>query len=307
MVSAAAGTNSASACCQRRRQTGDGGAHAVLVGTETLDHHDAGAAAGDGLLEGGFDDLAIGTVGHQRGEGFSPLRRGIGDDAVDVVLGREGEQVDAARRDIGVAGEGHDRLAGARATCPAAWTEGAKSGPMISSAPSLRASCVAACAPSAVPRSSLTSKVRSAPGNSASAISAAFFSELPTVAPCPSAVSGRMRPTRTLPLPMVWPVLSAGTESTGCRPSRNRGSLRYHRCRRRERARQSPRTRARETERPGARDETRRDLQSWTKLSDLRPNAGRELIGPGGPRPPSGTVAPTVGLSCQSGMVFSSC
>ena len=69
----------------------------------------------DRLLERGLGHGAVGVVGDERGERPFALARRIADDALDVGLGQEAQQVDAARGHIGVGRErDHPDIARAR-------------------------------------------------------------------------------------------------------------------------------------------------------------------------------------------------
>src|SRR4051812_12947990 len=89
-----------------------------------------------------------------------------------------------------------------RAAEPTTPTECANNGPMMISAPSASA-CWAACwAPPEVPPSSFTRSWTLGLLNSASAISPAFFIDSATVPALPPADNGRIRATRTAPVPI---------------------------------------------------------------------------------------------------------
>ena len=90
----------------------------------------------------------------------------------------------------------------ARAARPAP-TVRANSGPRMISAPSSSACWAACCAPGALPPSSFTSSWMSGLLNSASAISAALRIDCAATAALPLADSGRIRPTLTLPSPIL--------------------------------------------------------------------------------------------------------
>ena len=92
-----------------------------------------------------------------------------------------------------------------RATWPTALTDCANSGPTMISAPCAIACCAAAAAPCGVPPSSCTSSEMFGCLNSASASSAAFFIDCAATPALPCADSGRIRPTRICPVPMVAP------------------------------------------------------------------------------------------------------
>ena len=96
-----------------------------------------------------------------------------------------------------------------RAIGAAAATSCAKSGPMISSAPSWIALCAAACAPAGVPLVSFGTSETDGLSKSNSASSAACFSALATEGVLPEPVSGRSRATFTAPVEPVTPDLSA--------------------------------------------------------------------------------------------------
>ena len=88
-----------------------------------------------------------------------------------------------------------------RATGAAAETSAAKSGPMISSAPSCTALSAAARAPSGEPRVSLGTSVTLGLSKSKSASSAACFSAFATDGVLPEPVIGRSSATFTAPPP----------------------------------------------------------------------------------------------------------
>ena len=94
-----------------------------------------------------------------------------------------------------------------RAIGAAAATSCAKSGPMISSAPSWIALCAAACAPAGVPLVSFGTSETDGLSKSNSASSAACFSALATEGVLPEPVSGRSRATFTAPVEPVTPGL----------------------------------------------------------------------------------------------------
>jgi len=62
-------------------------------------------------LERRLHDGAVGVVGNERRERALALRDRVVDRAVDVGLGQEAQQVDAARRHVGVGGKGNHRHA----------------------------------------------------------------------------------------------------------------------------------------------------------------------------------------------------
>ena len=74
-----------------------------------LERDDLAAAASDILLERRFDHRSIRIVGNQRRVGSLPGRGGILHDARHVRFRQEAQQIDAARRHIGVGGKGDDR------------------------------------------------------------------------------------------------------------------------------------------------------------------------------------------------------
>ena len=74
-----------------------------------LERDDVAAAACNLLLERRFHHIAIGIVGNQRGEGALPDAGGILHDARYVGFRQEAQQIDAARRHVGVGREGDDR------------------------------------------------------------------------------------------------------------------------------------------------------------------------------------------------------
>src|ERR1051326_4060928 len=90
-----------------------------------------------------------------------------------------------------------------RATCAAAPTECANSGPKMISAPSPIACEAACCAPGAVPPSSLSRSCRFGLVNSESANSAAFRIDCAARPAFPVAESGRISPTLTWPVPIA--------------------------------------------------------------------------------------------------------
>ena len=82
-----------------------------LPGRVALHRHDADAAPGGRLAQLRFDDVAVDRLGDERGQRAPALRGGVIDDAVDLRLSQEAEQVDAVRGDAGVGREGDHRLA----------------------------------------------------------------------------------------------------------------------------------------------------------------------------------------------------
>ena len=67
------------------------------------------------LLERGLDHIAIGVVGHQRRKGSLAGSGGVIDDAVDVGLRQEAQEIHAAAGDAGIGRErNHGHAAGAR-------------------------------------------------------------------------------------------------------------------------------------------------------------------------------------------------
>ncbi|GLR95377.1 hypothetical protein ACVIU7_001813 [Bradyrhizobium liaoningense] len=78
------------------------------IGTVFLEGDDAPTAPRHRCFHRGFDDIAIGIVGHQHGDGALSDAGGIVDDAVDVGLRQEREQIDTASGDAGIGREGDD-------------------------------------------------------------------------------------------------------------------------------------------------------------------------------------------------------
>ena len=75
-----------------------------------LDLNDTQSALRRDLLEFGRGDTAVIIIRDQRGEGFLALARGVIDDAIDIILDQERQEIDARRRGRCVGREGDDRL-----------------------------------------------------------------------------------------------------------------------------------------------------------------------------------------------------
>ena len=128
-----------------------------------------------------------------------PLRDGVVDDALDVGLRQEAQQIDAARGDVGVGRErDHRNVALARDCADRAdrLREQRAEDDLGAFVDRLLRGC---CAPCGVPPSSFTSSWMFGLLNSASAISAAFFIDCAATPALPCADSGRIRPTLTWP------------------------------------------------------------------------------------------------------------
>ena len=108
------------------------------IGAVFFERDDAAALAADRLLERGFDHIAIGIVGQQRREGPLSGAGGVIDDAVDVGLGQEAQEIDAAAGHAGIGRERDDRRRRGRASAARSpEPTAANSGPRMISAPSL--------------------------------------------------------------------------------------------------------------------------------------------------------------------------
>ena len=88
-----------------------GSRHAGRIGRIAFERDDAAAAPRHRLLEGSLDHRAIGIVRHHRRERTLAARHRVIDDAMHVGLRQEAQEIDAARRDIGVGRERDHRHA----------------------------------------------------------------------------------------------------------------------------------------------------------------------------------------------------
>ena len=186
----------------------------------------------DRLLEGGLHHVAVGVVRHQRRERSLADAGRVIDDAVDVGLRQEAQQIDAAAGDAGIGRERDHRnaararqLRGRRHRRREQRTEN-DLGALVE-----RLLRRLAARPAALPPSSLIRSWMLGFWNSASAISAAFFIDCAATPALPEADSGRIRPTLTCPVPTA----------SGCccgpgGPGRPGTSRTGWRCRRRRRA-----------------------------------------------------------------------
>ena len=77
-----------------------------------LDAHDADAELGGILAQRGFHHRAIGRAGQHRGDGMLALSRREGEDALDIILRREVDEIDPAGRSACIGGEGDHRHTG---------------------------------------------------------------------------------------------------------------------------------------------------------------------------------------------------
>jgi hypothetical protein len=94
------------------------GLHLCPIERVTLERDDTAAAAPHRLFESCFRHAAIGIVRNERRERPTALARGIADNAFDVGLRQKAQQIDAARRHIGVGRErDHRHAASARGSC----------------------------------------------------------------------------------------------------------------------------------------------------------------------------------------------
>ena len=86
--------------------------HRGLVEVVALDGDDPAAGIGGGALQRRLDHRAVGVRRDERGDRLLPLAGGVADDAVDIRLRQEADQIDAGRRGRGVGREGDDRNVG---------------------------------------------------------------------------------------------------------------------------------------------------------------------------------------------------
>ena len=100
---------------RRLSDVADGAGHAGLIMRIALKPDDLTVPPRHHLLKGGFDHRAVGIVRNERRERVFSRRDRILHDPIDVRLGEETQEIDAARGDIGVGGKGDDRnVAGPR-------------------------------------------------------------------------------------------------------------------------------------------------------------------------------------------------
>ena len=181
-----------------------------------FERDDAPALARHHLLEFALDHVAIGALRQHRRE--RPLAAGDGviDDAIDVGFRQEAQQIDTARRDAGVGGEGDDRhaaLAGGRADDADRMREQRPDDDLGALGQRLLRRLLRAAGGAAV---ILDQELDVRAWNSASAISAAFFIDSATVPALPAADSGRISPTLTGPVPIAAGLLHRRRRAERC-------------------------------------------------------------------------------------------
>ena len=157
--------------------------------------------AADRLLERGFDHIAVGIVGQQRRERFLSGSGRVIDDPVDVGLGQEAQQIDAAPGDAGIGRERDHRNAARARQLRGRRHRGREQRTQNDLGALAERLLGDLCAPCGLPPSSLIRSWMLGFWNSASAISAAFFIDCAATPALPAADSGRIRPTLTCPVP----------------------------------------------------------------------------------------------------------